>query len=284
MISVIICSRKKEINEGLLSNIANTIGCKYELIIVDNSDNKYSIFEAYNFGIKKSKGDFFCYVHDDVLFHTKDWGQEVLKIFEHDKKIGLIGVAGAKIKTRMPSTWWDCPEQFKIINIIQHFKSGIVEHLHQGWNEVDAEEVVVVDGVFMIGRNIDEIYFSKLLTGFHNYDLNLSLEYIKCNYKIIVTNKILLEHFSQGELNTSWCQSTIKIHDLYSDILPIKVSSLSQDLSSIEFKNGCKFLLHSLNIIDRKSRFILWIQLFKIKAVSKFHINFLFHLIRKCWQ
>jgi hypothetical protein len=32
-----------------------TIGCEYELIIIDNSENKYSIYEAYNLGIERYK-------------------------------------------------------------------------------------------------------------------------------------------------------------------------------------------------------------------------------------
>jgi hypothetical protein len=35
----------------------------------------------------------------------------------------LIGVAGTKVKTRMPSTWWDNYEGQGVINIVQHHKT-----------------------------------------------------------------------------------------------------------------------------------------------------------------
>jgi hypothetical protein len=55
------------------------------LIVIDNSENAYSILEAYNLGIEISKGDFLCLIHDDVLFHTKNWGSIVQDVFEQNK-------------------------------------------------------------------------------------------------------------------------------------------------------------------------------------------------------
>lgn len=52
MLSLIICSRTPRISEELERNIAETIGCEYELVVIDNSKNKYSIFSAYNQGVR----------------------------------------------------------------------------------------------------------------------------------------------------------------------------------------------------------------------------------------
>jgi hypothetical protein len=79
----------------LFSNINATKGCSYELIIVDNSEKKYTIFEAYNIGIK---GGFWCFIHDDINIHSKDWGNHMRQIFESNSQIGLIGIASAKVK------------------------------------------------------------------------------------------------------------------------------------------------------------------------------------------
>jgi len=51
MISIIICSRTASISDELTQNINQTIGIPYELVIIDNSDNLYSIFSAYNEGV-----------------------------------------------------------------------------------------------------------------------------------------------------------------------------------------------------------------------------------------
>ncbi|MDR1610676.1 MAG: hypothetical protein LBS08_04115, partial [Candidatus Symbiothrix sp.] len=42
MISIIICSKNKDISEQLKSNIEATIGVRYELIVIDNSKQDYS--------------------------------------------------------------------------------------------------------------------------------------------------------------------------------------------------------------------------------------------------
>lgn len=74
MISLIICSRTPTISEELSTNIAETIGCEYELVVIDNSKNEFSIFSAYNEGVKRSNGDVLCFMHDDILFRTLNWG------------------------------------------------------------------------------------------------------------------------------------------------------------------------------------------------------------------
>ena len=50
-ISCIICSRNTEISEELRYNIDYTIGCDYELVVIDNSKKEYNIF-AYNEGVR----------------------------------------------------------------------------------------------------------------------------------------------------------------------------------------------------------------------------------------
>lgn len=276
MLSIIICSRTQFISNELSETIKNTVGCNYELIIIDNSENTYSIFEAYNLGIKKSKEAYWCFIHDDILFHTKGWGNIIVSVFQSNEKIGLIGVAGAKVKTKMPSAWWDCPEELTVINLIQHLNSGEIEKWDIGWGNSNLEEVVAIDGVFMAARSIEDIEFSKSLKGFHNYDLNLSFEYIKRNYKIAVTREIMLEHFSLGIINSSWYDSTIKIHNLYNEILPLAVDFKTDfNLKKNEFDNCSKFLVGLIQYADKVTVAKLWYRLFLLKPKSKFHYKFL---------
>lgn len=282
MISIIICSRTSEISTSLSQNIEKTIGCAYELIVIDNSENKYSIFEAYNLGIQKSKGDFWCFMHDDILIHTSNWGLELIEVFKSDNKIGLIGVAGAKVKTRMPSAWWDCPEDQKIIHIKQHINNETVENWKQGWNENSIENVVVIDGVFMVGKKDNRIVFDERLKGFHNYDLCLSLLYIQNNYKVVVTQNVLIEHFSLGTINKTWFESTLQFDNLFKRFLPLKLeSSLSaKELKIQEFKNGMRFCTNLVqnNLKGKAIRY--WLRLFFLKPISKFHYIFLKLLLK----
>lgn len=273
MISIIICSREKTIKTCLSDNIKTTVGCNYELIIVDNSNNNLSIFQAYNLGIEKSIGNYICFVHDDILFHTNGWGNKLLRIFSEDPNIGLIGIGGAKVKTKMPSAWWDCPENEKILNIIQHFPNKEKKKWTFGFKRLPNEEVVVIDGVFMAARKDQKISFNETMLGFHNYDLNLSFEYKRKGYKIIVSNEILLEHFSLGSLNEDWLNSNYQVHDLYEEILPLKCKG-SDLIRKTEINNAKKFIEESLMYRKIDVAIRVWMKLFYLEPISLYHIRF----------
>ncbi len=72
MISIIICSRHPDISASLRENMEETIGVEFEIVTIDNSHGKYSISSAYNRGVERSLYPYVCFVHDDVLFRTKN--------------------------------------------------------------------------------------------------------------------------------------------------------------------------------------------------------------------
>jgi hypothetical protein len=273
MISIIICSRETTINANLSENIKKTVGCNYELIIVDNSDNRFSIFEAYNIGIDKSTFPYLCFIHDDIKLHSLGWGNTIIRLFNENQKIGLIGVAGSKIKTKMPSAWWNCPENQKVINIIQHFPNKEKVKWELGFENLNYIEVVAIDGVFMAARKDNRIRFSSKMTEFHNYDLNISFEYKKYNYKIMVTNEILIEHFSIGILNEAWVNSNFQIHSFYKNILPLSIPK-SRINKENEINNAISFINQSLKYKKNKLAYSTWGKLFLLNPVSKYHIQF----------
>ncbi|MBB4803655.1 glycosyltransferase involved in cell wall biosynthesis [Flavobacterium nitrogenifigens] len=280
MISLIICSRSKDISHNLNENIQTTVGCEYELIVIDNSANQYSIFEAYNFGLKKSRYDFVCFLHDDILIHSSNWGELLVETFRENKEIGLIGVAGSLIKTKMPSGWWNSPQEKKAIHLIQH-SNKLVEKWDYGFENNSWIEVAAIDGVFMMMRKDANIQFNSKMKGFHNYDLNISFEYRKNGYKVMVTNKILVEHFSIGTINKDWVDSTFKVHKIYKNILPLVIGDFSiQDLKSLEFENGVKYVNHALNYNLKKNAISIWISLLPFKIYSLVYYKFLKKLVR----
>lgn len=223
MISVVICSRETYIRDSLQENISVTIGCDYELIVIDNSRSNFSIFEAYNIGLDKSKNEIVCFIHEDLLFKSDHWGKHIEEIFMRNPEAGLIGIAGAKVKSLSPSPWWGSDKKYHVQNIIQHTPNKSITKLHYGFNDQALVQVVVVDGVFFALKRDPQIRFNENFSGFHNYDLNISIEYWLRKYKAFVTQDILIEHFSSGKLDESWLKSTAKIHDFYKNVLPISV-------------------------------------------------------------
>jgi hypothetical protein len=270
MISIIICSRTKKIDNKLYDNIKDTIGCIYELIVIDNSKNRYSIFEAYNLGIEKSVNEYLCFVHDDILIHTKDWGQVIKNIFKDDVRVGLVGIAGAKSKTKTPSLWWSSPSEHKFVYLMQHIPGKEPEKWITGFDVNSREEVVVIDGVFMALRKQTKLNFSEELKGFHNYDLNISFEVIMNKFKIIVTNEILIEHFSIGNINREWINSSYQVHKIYRNLLPLCVSENSNQ----EIKNSIWFINESYALSQFKIGLKSWLKLVAKKPFLKIHFTF----------
>ena len=93
MISIIVCSKFPTLSKELLDNISQTVGTDYEIVSIDNSQAKYSIFEAYNEGVARSKGEYLCFMHEDVVLRSSNWGNTVERVLSH-KDVGAIGVAG----------------------------------------------------------------------------------------------------------------------------------------------------------------------------------------------
>lgn len=278
MISIIICSRDVNLKPVLIENIQQTIGYEYELIVIDNSENKYSIFEAYNLGIEKSLGSFLCFVHDDVQFHTQNWGCILESIFDSDKNIGLIGLAGAKVKTRMPSAWFNCDNNVSVYNLIQHVSKHNKEDWFFGFVK-QREELVVIDGFFMVMKKECQVYFNTSLKGFHNYDLNLSFEVFNKGYRIIGTNEIVVEHYSLGNVNKDWVKSTYQIHKLYNKLLPLSLE-INKNNKEHEIKNAKRFINKSLSFGLKSIAFKVWLELFLLKPISKYHFRFWFNLLK----
>jgi glycosyltransferase involved in cell wall biosynthesis len=271
MLSIIICSRTYAINDDLSENIKNTVGCEYELIVIDNSETTYSIFKAYNLGIDKSTGDYLCFIHDDILFHTTGWGNIIQHIFSEDQQIGLIGVAGAKSKTKIPSLWWSCPQEDKIASIIQHIPDRETQRWNSGFEEESIVEVVAVDGVFMAMRKDSGIRFNSKMKGFHNYDLNLSFECKKLGYKIMVTNEILIEHFSLGTIKEEWLESSYELFKIYKEILPLNNNNNKPNKKQ-EISNAIWFINECLKLEKYKLAMSIWRELFFVNPFLYFHV------------
>lgn len=275
MLSIIICSRAESISARLDNNLKESVGCDYELIVINNSKNLYSIFQAYNIGLEQSKGDFICFLHDDIYILTKQWGAILKEIFSKFPKAGLLGIAGGKIKTRMPSTWWDGGSN--ALKIVQHYKNKPKEIWDEGFNSADIVEVAGIDGVFMVMRRDGKIRFDERLSGFHNYDLNLSTLNHISGKKVLVTNRILIEHFSEGNQDKLWYKSASIFHKLYRDHLPIikdEVFEMRQ-LKSLEIKLAHRFVTKLIEYRLYNEAKYWWLRLILLKPFSKFHYKFL---------
>ncbi len=202
MISIIICSRKKDPPEILRRNISDTVGVEFELVTIDNSNNGYSLFSAYNEGVRRSKGDILCFCHDDILFHSGNWGSTIQELFS-DESVGALGVIGTHFLPNAPMYWWSSPfiSQYSINNdngevSLNDNRDYFHEHL---------ADVVAIDGVcfFIPKRLFSSIRFDdKTYDGFHVYDMDISMQVQKLGKRVCVTDVLTIEHF--------WSEASLK--------------------------------------------------------------------------
>jgi hypothetical protein len=247
MISIVICSKQKNLCDQLVSNIAETIGCSYDLQIFSD---RASITQAYEEGLALSQHPICLFIHEDILFHTKNWGDILVSHFKENSQLGLVGIAGSKSKTYIPSAWWDCPEEDKVIRIIQHKPDGQKEDQNLGYGYEKIVEVAIIDGVFMALRKELGAHFDQTLTGFHGYDLDISLAVQEKGYMVCIIPDIVLEHFSLGNLNQGWLNSILNVHRKYKHILPIQLGSAG---IGQEFKNLIQLFKHYVNLLRKNS-------------------------------
>lgn len=263
-------------------NIKNTIGVEYEVIAIDNVYGRYGICQAYNVGQKQAKYDILVYVHEDVLFRTKNWGVKLIHYFNRIPNLGCVGIAGAVQKSKAPSAWWDTELGKTAISIIHHLEDGSTRLDSKGWKESEnIKEVVTIDGVFMATRKSFGILFDESIPGFHCYDLNLSIELNKKGFKLIITKEILIEHFSEGNLNKKWVEATQIFHKKYSKHLPISTNSGEAVSLKQEIKNLEKFIDYALAYRLRKIAFYHWVQLLVKKPTPlKLHYDVLSRILK----
>jgi hypothetical protein len=244
MLSIVICSKNKEVCDQLVANINQTIGIPFELEIVTNAE---SITQAYESGLKKSIGEFCLFLHEDVLFHTQDWGKMLLGHFKRDSTLGLIGVAGSKTHTLVPSAWWDCSENDKVIRILQHKPDAQKQDQDQGFGKDKLVVVAVIDGVFMALRKEVGAHFDQTLIGFHGYDLDLSFAVQEKGYKVAVIRDVVVEHFSLGNLHRGWLIALFHVHRRYKHLLPMAKGNTESSLFQ-EIRNASQLFKHYVKL------------------------------------
>jgi GT2 family glycosyltransferase len=222
MISLIVCSKNGDISEQLKLNIENTIGIPYELIIIDNSKNAYSIFEAYNEGVKRASCDFLCFMHEDILYHSHCWGESVIQHLSNPET-GLIGLAGAYYLLAMPSSWFKAKPYVK--NQIQSDPTGAKSPKHYVITE--DKEVICVDGFWFCSRKdvFNQVAFDeKTFTNFHFYDLDISMQIHERNYLIYAISDVIVEHSSGGTFNRQWLEAAYDFYHKWEKQLPATVN------------------------------------------------------------
>lgn len=247
MISIIICSINPTLFEQVSKSINATIGVEYEIIQIDNREANDGICKAYNEGAKKANFPYLCFLHEDILIKSTNWGMPIINFFEHNPEAGLVGVAGSIYKSLVPSVWAQGLHATDHANLIQHYRKTIsmhTEYVAEGFSEVKT-----LDGVFLFTKKeiwekypFDASTFDK----FHCYDLDFCLQ-VGQKHQLFVYNHLLIEHFSSGSLNVDWVNYSIKLSDKWAQVLPVGDIPASHQ-RDIEWRNR-KIFFFRMNIL-----------------------------------
>lgn len=215
-------SRKTtEENQDFILHLAETCGCEYEIFAINNP-NGISLSKIYYDSIKVAPTNIVVFIHDDIEFLKKNWGKEILRLFNENEEYGIIGVAGSA-QFDENGAWWNYKKKF-----------GQVLHRSEGKSwltafspllDKDLQEVAVIDGLFMaIKKDKATKEFDANLQGFDFYDINFCLDNLKNKTcKIGVTTNIRIAHNSVGKLKQSWYDNREIINERYKDMYPIDV-------------------------------------------------------------
>lgn len=147
--------------------------------------NAASMASGYNRAMKNSDAKYKIYLHQDTLVVNKNLIADLLKIFNSDKKIGVIGMIGCM---NLPSTgvWWD---GMRIYGRVLHAcEPESVVDSHCDEPEGDYQEVESVDG-FFLATQYDLNWREDLFDGWHLYDTSLCKEMSRAGYKVAIPNQ-----------------------------------------------------------------------------------------------
>lgn len=277
MISLIIATRNAELLNQLTANIEKSIGVEYEVIAISGNNPGKGICHIYNEGATRAKFPFLCFMHEDILFHTDNWGKNLIKHLQH-KEIALVGILGCLIKTKSPSGVYIPVQKLNRINQLQRTKeNSIVHYFHNPYHESHSE-VKLLDGLFLATTKQNHIKYNfdeDLLTAFHGYDVDYSLGQ-SLNGKVVVVYDILIEHFSFGGNTVSWIEAQLKITNKWLQKLPQQVSLNKAEILMAEIVNT-EIFLNTLynNGYNKLVQFKYLLRLLKLRQLSLKNLYFL---------
>jgi glycosyltransferase involved in cell wall biosynthesis len=254
MISIITCSVDTSRLNRLRSNIEETIGVPYELIPIDNSSNRYGICAAYNLGGSQAKYPYLCFMHEDILFETGNWGRLLIRHLQ-DPGLGLIGVAGGDARALVPSSW-SVPIGSKQVHLFQHYKykEGTPQHILEtdAAGYADKKRVVALDGVWLATRKdvfLRYQFDADTFPGFHGYDIDYSLQ-VNTAYRVYVIFDILLHHYSEGKPDRTWIKSAIRLSSKWKSRLPVSVEQETREVYHLHHWQSMRAFLERLSELD----------------------------------
>ena len=213
-----------------------TVPTGYETDIIAVREAK-SMAEAYNAAMESSDAKYKVYLHQDVFIYYRDIIVDIIKIFEVDNKLGLIGVLGGRKIPKNAVAWnaWDCGHVYA-----NYYKNASILKCYQDKN-LPYVEVEAIDGMLM-ATQYDIKWREDLELGWDFYDVTQSLEFKRNGYKIGIPYQ-----------ETPWCMHDCGWSKLHS----------YEKARKVVLENYKEFFSDSFELLYQEERFEIEEQLYK---------------------
>lgn len=202
-------------------------GSEARLHLIDSTERRLGILEAYQEGLESTSSSILGYVHDDVVVRDDNWFARVMKEFD-DPKVGMVGFGGAlrhgsESLYRLP---YRLPQLGR-----SDFRSNMFDAERHGKRFARACDVAVLDGfaIFVRREILEKAGGWPVGTpiGYFCYDYWLSCEVRRQGYRIRLAG-VACTHLggkssSAVQLKESSRDAHQYIYDTCRDVLPFKV-------------------------------------------------------------
>ncbi|WP_088833320.1 glycosyltransferase [Paenibacillus tyrfis] len=141
-----------------------------------------SMAAGYNKAMQGSDAKYKVYLHQDTFIINKDFIFDVVRVFQSNANVGLLGMVGAEYLP-VNGIWWEAQSKS---GTVYESSTGILKELKfcneksSGYNPAKA-----LDGLMLITQ-YDLPWREDLFSGWHFYDLSQCAEFIIAGYQVAV--------------------------------------------------------------------------------------------------
>lgn len=177
---LIVTNKEEYYNECVyyISNLKVPEGYVMECVPVTNASGMAS---GYNAAMQVTDAKYKIFIHHDVFILNRHFLGDLLKIFDSDPEIGMVGVTGIK-KLPKDMLLWSAPR----VGALYNSSTGKTDYEHYSYRLDDGmDEVELVDGLLM-ATTVDLKWRSDIFDGWDLYDASQSCEIRRKGYKLVV--------------------------------------------------------------------------------------------------
>ncbi|MBR2401343.1 MAG: glycosyltransferase family protein [Lachnospiraceae bacterium] len=161
-----------------LSELEVPEGHSTDIICIQGAE---SMTQGYNAGMQASEAKYKVYLHHDTFILNKYFIYDILKVFQSDATIGMLGMIGATSLSPDAKCYLD----WNVGNVNAY--SGSKVYINELYQREDIVYIPVwaIDGMLMVTQR-DVPWREDVFDKWDFYDVSQSIEMLRAGYKVVV--------------------------------------------------------------------------------------------------